>query len=80
LRTEQSSQPLDATTAPFLGLVSQVRFERSPHGRPNESRQPPEVFDGLDLGPSLLRHHLFPPLRFPGALQRYICRHERLLE
>jgi hypothetical protein len=33
--------------ARFLGLVSQVRFERSPHGRPNVSRQPPEVFDGF---------------------------------
>jgi hypothetical protein len=32
------------------------------------------------LGPSLLRHHLFPPLRFPGALQRHVRRHGPFLE
>ena len=32
------------------------------------------------LGPSLLRHHLFSPLRFPGALHRYVRRHGQFLE
>jgi hypothetical protein len=43
----QSSQPLDATATGFVGLVSQVRFERAPHRRPNVRCQPPEVFDSF---------------------------------
>src|SRR6266849_2317692 len=67
LRTEQSSQPLDATTARFLGLVSQVRFERSPHGRPNVGRQPPEVFDGFGGENDGEGHSGQIIAKFPGA-------------
>jgi hypothetical protein len=31
----------------FVELVSQMRFGRAPHGRPNIRRQPPEVFDSF---------------------------------
>src|SRR5712692_3082391 len=67
LRAEQSSQPLDATTARFLWLVSQMRFERSPHGRPNVGRQPSEVFDGFGGENDGERHSGQIIARFAGA-------------
>src|SRR5207237_9725789 len=56
LWTEQSSQSLDATAARFLGLVTQMRFERSPDSRASICRQPPEVFDSFGSKDDLERH------------------------
>ncbi len=53
---EQSSQSLDAATARFFRLVSQVRLERRPHGRPNICREPLEVSDGFRSKDDLERH------------------------
>jgi hypothetical protein len=43
----QSSQSLDTAAADFVGLVPQVRFERSSHSSPNVRFDPLEVFDSF---------------------------------
>jgi hypothetical protein len=67
LRPAQSSQSLDSATARFLGLVPEIRFERSSYSRPNVRFQALKIVDSFWGEDDVERHSGQIIARYAGS-------------